>query len=235
MHDIYTLLDDDGIWVCEQSYLPSMMRANGYDTICHEHLTYFRLKQIVWMAERVGFTITDVGLNGVNGGSFIFSASKKSIQNKSAKTTVHDLLALEEQCEYHKIHPYELFKQRVSEHKKSIQAYLAYSKRENRLVYGYGASTKGNVLLQYCELTADDIPYIVEVNHNKFGRYTPGSCIPILSEVEAQQHMIDSYFILPWHFRENIEQREHSFLQRGGSLVIPFPEIEVIRYNNILV
>ena len=99
---------------------------------------------------------------------------------------------------------------------------------EGKKVLGYGASTKGNVLLQFCGFTADDIKYIVEVNPDKFGCYTPGTGIPIISEAEGRELKPDYYLVLPWHFRKSIVQRERAFLGDGGKMIFPLPALEVI-------
>ena len=95
-------------------------------------------------------------------------------------------------------------------------------------MFGYGASTKGNVLLQFCNLTKDDIPYIAEVNEDKFGSFTPGTGIKIISESEAKEMKPDYFLVLPWHFKASILEREKEYLENGGKFIFPLPDIEII-------
>jgi hypothetical protein len=116
----------------------------------------------------------------------------------------------------------------MEEHKEKLQHFFAQVRNEGKSVLGYGASTKGNVILQYCGLSSKDLPYIAEVNTDKFGCFTPGTHIPIISEKEARNMNPDYFFVLPWHFRKGIIEREQEFISRGGKLVFPLPHIECV-------
>jgi hypothetical protein len=222
-------LDDDGLWLFEQSYMPEMLKRKSYDTICHEHLEYYRLKQIHWMTERVGFKIVDLEFNPVNGGSFAIIVAKRKSSFKEAKGKIRRVLKQEEQVEHlHRLEPYRDFKRAVASHKEQLLAFLREVKRAKQKILGYGASTKGNVILQYAGITADLIPAIAEVNSDKFGCFTPGSGIPIISEEEARAQNPDYLMVLPWHFRDNIIQREKAYLRKGGKLVFPLPDLEIL-------
>ena len=230
MKKIYEVLDDTGIWVFEQSYMPTMLARNLYDTICHEHLEYYRLKQIKWMTDEVGFKIIDIGFNDVNGGSFFVTVVKKG-NNKFQENTglIERILANEEKKqELSTLKPYQEFKKHIDRHRDELQSFIRMVKTKNQRIFGYGASTKGNVILQFCNFTAKDIPYIAEVNNDKFHCYTPGTGIPIISESEAKAMRPDYFLVLPWHFRETIILREKDYLDGGGSLVMPLPQIEVV-------
>jgi hypothetical protein len=122
---------------------------------------------------------------------------------------------------------YEQFASFVKNHRTELPELLQRLKREGKKVLGYGASTKGNVLLQFCEITSDLLPYIAEVNPDKFGCVTPGTAIPIISETDAHEMRPDYLLVLPWHFRANILQREAAFLARGGKLIFPLPTIDI--------
>jgi hypothetical protein len=124
--------------------------------------------------------------------------------------------------------PYREFRERVFDHRAKLLAMLADLSRSGAKVLGYGASTKGNVILQICGLTSAQIPAIAEVNPDKFGRFTPGTRIPIISETEAHAMNPDCLLVMPWHFRNNLVQREVAYLQRGGKLIFPLPQIEII-------
>lgn len=228
VQEVYDVLADDGIWVLEQSYMPTMLEVTAYDTICHEHLEYYSLKQIKWMADKVGLKIISVTLNDTNGGSFCLALAKKSSEYPEAADEINFLFEKEAKMELNTTIPFQAFTQRVIEHKKNLQDFFTQARNQNKKVFGYGASTKGNVILQYCGITSQDMPYIAEVNADKFGCFTPGTYIPIISEAHAREMNPDYFFVLPWHFRKGIIEREQAFLNKGGVLVFPLPEIELV-------
>lgn len=228
MQDIYDVLDNDGLWVCEQSYMPTMLEVNAYDTICHEHLEYYALKQIQWMADRVGFKIVDVTLNDVNGGSFEIICAKKESSYQAASEKIEAIRSKEEEAAYHKVSSYDRFVNDVKKHREELIEKIAALKAAGKKVIGYGASTKGNVILQYCSFTEQDLSCIAEVNPDKFGAYTPQTLIPIVSEADAKSGSPDYMLVLPWHFKENIIGREQEYLKSGGKLLFPLPYIHEV-------
>jgi len=127
-----------------------------------------------------------------------------------------------------KVETYERFSKSVSKHRERLFALLRKLKQEGEKVLGYGASTKGNVLIQYCGLNADLLSCIAEVNEDKFGAFTPGSRIPIVSEAEARSMKPDYFLVFPWHFRAGIVQREQEFLRGGGQFIFPLPKLDVV-------
>ena len=228
VRQIAEVLDDEGIWHFEQSYLPAMLAQNAYDTVCHEHVEYYALRQIRWMLDRCGLKIIALEQNDVNGGSFAVTAAKAASHHREDAGAVAAMLASEERLGLDTPKPYEEFKQRVFLHREKLLATLAELSRKGARVFGYGASTKGNVILQFCGLTSAQIPFIAEVNAAKFGKFTPGTCIPIISEAEAHAMKPDYLLVMPWHFRDNLIQRETAYLQRGGKMIFPLPEIEIV-------
>jgi hypothetical protein len=204
--------------------MPTMLDVTAYDTICHEHLEYYGLAQIKWMTDRAGLKIVDVWTNNVNGGSFAVIVAKQGSRIPEATQAIDKMLGDEQALAT--LAPYQAFEQRIFSHRDKLLAFLDGAKRTNKRVFGYGASTKGNVILQFCKLGAGDIPAIAEVNEDKFGRFTPGTHIPIVSEREARASKPDYFLVLPWHFRDTIIEREQAYLASGGRLVFPLPAIE---------
>jgi len=227
--DICSILDDDGIWHFEQSYLPSMLRTNSYDTICHEHLEYYSLGSVKYILDLAGFKILDVSMNSVNGGSFAVTACKKSNVKLNQNTPlINWMLDFEKRLGLHTVQPYLDFAKRVARIREDLRTLVDYLNKAGKKVYGYGASTKGNVTMQYCGFTAKDIHAISEVNPEKFGSFTPATHIPIISEAQSKLDKPDYQIIFPWHFREFILPREKSYMEAGGKLIFPFPEVEII-------
>jgi hypothetical protein len=226
---IESILADDGVWHFEQSYMPSMLRTNSYDTICHEHLEYYSLRVVKTILETSGMRQVDVAMNAVNGGSFAVTAAKAS--NKSIKANhavINWLLEQEERMGLGTPRPFRDFEERVFRHREDLTRLVRSLTADGKKILGYGASTKGNVLLQFCGLTPKDIPAIAEVNQDKFGCVTPGTHIPIVSEADAKAMKPDYFLVLPWHFKDGILRREKEYLAGGGKFIFPFPEIEIV-------
>ena len=228
MAQVASILADDGIWHFEQSYMPEMLRLTAYDTVCHEHLEYYGLHQIKWMTDRTGLKIIDVAFNPVNGGSFAVTVAKHNAPYSEAQELIHAILENETAEGLATISPYEAFRQGVFWHREQLLDGIYDIKRHGRSIHGYGASTKGNVILQFCGINTDLIACIAEINENKFGCVTPGTHIPIVSEEESKKRKPEYYLVLPWHFRENLIAREHQFIQQGGKMVFPLPKVETI-------
>lgn len=223
--EVASVLDLDGIWVFEQSYMPLMLEHNSYDTICHEHLEYYGLKQIVWLAEKAGLKIVDVELNDVNGGSFSVVAVHRTSKLDDSQGRVARILADEEAAGLSGLAPYHAFFDRIKESRLSLREFVAKVNQAGQRICGLGASTKGNVVLQYCGFNADDIEVIADVNPDKFGALTPGTWIPIEDEAKVLASYPDYLLVLPWHFRDFFIHNP-AFVDR--QLVFPLPLLEVI-------
>ena len=226
---VASVLAPDGVWHFEQSYMPSMLRMNSYDTICHEHLEYYSLHVVKKILDATDLQLVDVGTNAVNGGSFAVTATLKSNRSIRPNHAVIDwLLHQEERMDLGTPKPYRDFEERVFRHRQDLVRLIHALNADGKIILGYGASTKGNVMLQFCGFSSAELPAIAEINPEKFGSFTPGTHIPIVSETDARAMAPDYFLVLPWHFKSGIVRREKEFLQRGGKLIFPFPEIEII-------
>lgn len=225
---IREIMEDDGIWIAEQSYFPSMIDACSYDTICHEHVEYYSLKQIQYIAENAGLRIIDVSLNRVNGGSFMVTLCKENAKydtNDSVKQFVEE----EQSREVDSVDFTSDFVKQIQRNKDKLLDFLNEQKKLGKLVLGYGASTKGNVVLQHCNINQNILPAIAEVNSDKFGKHTPGTGISIISEEDAKEMKPDYFLVLPWHFRDNILSREQRFREESGcKFVFALPKFEIV-------
>lgn len=225
---VIDVLHDEGIWVFEQSYLPTMVATHSYDTICHEHLEYYTLKQICYLTSRHALRIVDVKMNDVNGGSFSVTVAKQGSRHREASSIVDRILQQEIDDGYDTVSPFQSLRRAMVQHRQDLRNLLEEIHARGQTVIGYGASTKGNVLLQYCGIDSRLLPLIAEVNEDKFGAYTPGTKIPIISEQRARAMKPDYFLVLPWHFRQHIVNKESEFLHSGGKLIFPLPTLEVI-------
>ncbi|MDP3211524.1 class I SAM-dependent methyltransferase [Methylotenera sp.] len=227
MRQVYDVLTDDGIWVFEQSYMPTMLDTNSYDTVCHEHLEFYALRQIKWMADKIGFKILDVEFNDINGGSFSVTVTK-SHGDLNVLPSVQKVLDDEVASGLDTLVPYVAFAERVIQTRSDLLNFIKIAHSNKKTVSLLGASTKGNVLLQYCNLTLKDVDYVGEVNSEKFGCYTPGTWIPIVSEIELLEKKPDYLIVLPWHFKKFFISNKKL---TGMKLVFPLPNLEVVEVN----
>jgi NDP-4-keto-2,6-dideoxyhexose 3-C-methyltransferase len=226
VHEIASLLDPEyGLWVFEQSYLPLMLELMGFDTICHEHIEYYGLKQIKWLLDRAGMRVVDVEFNDINGGSFSVVAAHRTAIYPAALGIVDEAFRREEMLGLDSLDAFANFRLGIVNACDDLKSFLARAKAEGKRVCGIGASTKGNVLLQHCKLTSDDIEVIGEVNPDKFGAVTPGTWIPIEDEKKVLASRPDYLIVLPWHFRNNFLSNP---AYKGQQLIFPLPKLEVV-------
>lgn len=225
MRDIEAVLAVDGIWILEQSYLPTMIDTLGFDTICHEHLLYLTLTDINHLCKVSGLEIFDVILNDVNGGSFRVFIQKKNLASRAVSPYVAYLLEQEANLKSISNEGLYRFNEQIEGFCTQILSVLSKFKNQGYRLIGLGASTKGNVLLQVCSVNQDYLECIGEINEKKFGRVTPGSRIKIVNEKEALSVANPlAALVLPWHFRDSIVRKVHSTLGRDSKLIFPLPQ-----------
>jgi hypothetical protein len=225
--DIYSCLDDNGIWHLEQSYSKFMLEKKSYDTICHEHLEYYSIFSLNNILKLAGLKIIDVSFNKINGGSFAITAAKKNSLHKEYNK-LDKLIYLENKNNINSPSSYKLFFKKISENKRIILKFFKKVKKQKKKVFGYGASTKGNVILQFCKIKSDEIQYICDVNKDKHGSYTPGSKIKIISEKNAKKMNVDYFFVLPWHFKKFIFKKEKLNKKKNrAKFVFPLPNFRI--------
>lgn len=236
VHDIAECLDDQGIWIMQLSYTPLMLKQNAFDNIVHEHIEYYSLASVDALLRRHSLKIMSVELNDTNAGSFRLVITHD--RNDCSQMTLFDrdigeyqynaMLAYEKSIGLNTIEAVHAFGARVEALKTHTLELLSDLKKKGKVVYGYGASTKGNTLLQYYGIDTSLIPAIAERQTQKVGKLTAGSWIPIISEDEMRKARPDYLFVLPWHFINEFYRRESEFLKRGGKFIVPLPELQVI-------
>ncbi len=229
---IQQILSPQGIWIFEMSYMPTMLKMTSYDTICHEHLEYYSLAVIEYILKLAGLKIFNVSLNNINGGSIRCHATH--IDNFAYKKdlflqNIKDLHKEEFDLELDTDKPYRNFQDRVNVHKEELLNLLKKLKGQGKRIHIYGASTKGNTILQWCGIDNKIIDCAAERNPDKFGAHTLGTDIPIVSEAESRAMNPDFYLVLPWHFKQEFIEREKDSLERGIGLIFPLPIIEIIK------
>jgi hypothetical protein len=220
--EVAGILDEQGIWVFEQSYMPLMLERNSFDTACHEHLEYYAFKQIKWMLDRSNLKVIDVEFNDVNGGSFSVTAALNT-SSYSVFSGQDELLLQEKFLDSND--PYLQFVDRINAACEDLKRFVKEAKLDGKRVAALGASTKGNVLLQYCGFTQKDLFAVAEVNADKFGCFTPGTLIPIKPDHEVIAEA-DYLVVLPWHFKDFFVNK---YAEHKSKLVFPLPNLQIER------
>jgi hypothetical protein len=233
VRDVKEILDDDGIWVLQLSYNPLMIKQLAFDNICHEHICYYSLSSMKYLMERAGLDIVDCTLNDVNGGSFrVFLMKKGADKTKFrckqerdvAEFRVNSLLEYEKTLRLNDPETYKNFYAEVCQLKEKTVDFIKKEVASGKRIWGYGASTKGNTLLQWYGLNDDYIEAIAERSIYKFGLQTVATNIPILSEEEMRSQRPDYLLILPWHFVKEFSSRERKYIENGGKFIVPCPK-----------
>lgn len=230
--DAKGILAPDGLWIIQMMYLPTMLEENIFDNICHEHLEYYSLLSLESLLSRHGLKIIDVELNDVNGGSYrtyITHTDNTSIKPfEGAAERIETLRQKETELHLDTAKPYQAFAERVEEIKQQVVDFVTTEVKNGKTVYVYGASTKGNTLLQYFDLDNSVITAAAERNPDKWGKRTVGTNIPIISEDDARAAKPDYFLVLPWHFLKEFVSREKDYLDHGGKFIVPLPKFQII-------
>ena len=227
--DVSKLLHSHGVWVIQQNYLPTMLEQNGFDNVGHEHLTYYSLETLSSLLSNHNLEIFDVETNDVNGGSFRTYVSHPGIF--PIKESVSQLKANEQKLFSKKPSIYKEFAKNVRRIRSQLNKFVASEVNKGRKIYVYGASTRGNTILQYCGLDHNLLAKATDANSEKWGLRTPGTGIPIVSKEEARREFPDYFLVLPHHFLEEITEQEKDYLKSGGKFIVPLPKFRLVTAN----
>lgn len=229
VEDVSKILKNDGVWVIELAYLPTMLKENAFDTIVHEHLEYYHFSVIEHMLRKYNLKAIDVKLNDINGGSIrIFIKHKTQKQTADEKLRITELRKYERRMKLDTNVPYNAFIKRCKREKSNLLKFINKEVKAKKKIFAYGASTKGSTLLQFYGLDNNLIEAVADRNPDKWGRRTVGTNLKIISEQEARNAKPDYFLVLPWHFIKEFRIRENEFLKKGGKLVVPLPTFQII-------
>ncbi len=240
LKDVFSVMNKDGVLVLQLSYTPLMLIQNELGNVCHEHIAYYTLKSLEYALGAAGFQVIDLELNNVNGGSIRIYATKKGEPLTFKTQADRDIAGIRVQS----LRDYELntgsntpeiyrkFALNMAESAQKFRDFLAEERAKGKVFYGYGASTKGNTMLQWLGLTPKEIPFIAERQERKVGLVCAGSNIPVCSEEQARADKPDYMIVFPWHFISEFVEREKEYLQGGGKFIVLSPQFKVIGYEN---
>ena len=234
--EIKKALSPEGIWIFETAYMPTMLENISYDTICHEHIEYYSLAVIEYILKRTGMKVINVSLNDINGGSLRCLAVHREnfvYDRGEFQRNIRTMRQREFDLELDTDKPYRAFQSRVDINREELNFLLRKLKKEGKRIHAYGASTKGNTILQWCDIDNRIIDYAADRSPEKYGALTLGTDIPIISEEESRAMNPDYYLVLPWLFKKEFLEREYKTLERGIGFIFPLPKIEIIHKSNI--
>ena len=228
LNDVQKILDKNGIFVLEYADLLSLLKYNLFDSICHEHLEYYSSTIILSLMKKNGLRVFDVQKNNVNGGSTRYYISHNKSKFRTNLKSLNKLIKEEKKYKLDSVQTFKNFEKNLIKKKKTMMNFIIKQKKQNKIIHGYGASTKGNVLLQYFNITNKHIDLIADRNPQKFNKFTPGTKIKITSENYSRNKKPDYYLVLPWHFKNEIIKREKKTRIQGTKLIFPLPNLKII-------
>lgn len=230
--DVQAVLHREGVFVVQMNYLGAMLATNGIDNVSHEHLCYYSLSSLTQILARAGLHVFDVEQNAVNGGSLRVYACVDGLFRRKCTEAVTSLMAKEKEDKLDEVVTFAKFIERVKANCKKLDGWLFRLREAKKVVYCYGASTRGLALLQMLENT-DVIQCASERDPNKIGRFIPGTKIKIIPEVNARRSTAEFMLVLPWHFWPAIKERERDWMLSGGKFIIPFPTPKIVAVDQV--
>jgi hypothetical protein len=228
-HNVSKHLHKDGIFHIEIAYLPDILKEFSFDTFCQEHLTYFSYKSFKYMIDQTPFEIIDYKRNGINGGSINFDLGFKNSKWKINKKNINKLVQNEKKLQIDNVNTYKKFFKKIKRNSIKINLLLRKLSKKNKKIFAFGASTKGNVILQMCKLDNKIIKGVYDINPFKFGKYTPGNKIPIKNENEIFYDKPDYIILLIWHFKKTLKIKFKKFNKLKINFIWPFPKLKIIK------
>lgn len=226
--DVAECMDDDGVWVIQMAHLPSMIKTNMYDNIVHEHVGYYGTDHMRWFMEKAGLEIFDVTLNDVYGGSYRIFVKKKGCRKYPVNQRFHDEIKKDQDMGIYDPNTYHLMMDRVNKTKTELVSLCKKIKNQGKSIWIYGASTKGNTILQFCEINHELIDAAADSNPFKIDKYIIGTDIPIKNEIEMRAAKPDYLLALPYSFLKGFMKREKGLIESGTKFIVPLPSVRIV-------
>jgi 2-polyprenyl-3-methyl-5-hydroxy-6-metoxy-1,4-benzoquinol methylase len=227
LKDVYDILHDDGFFLLEFADLASLIEFNMFDTICHEHAEYYSTEVLIKMFKKNNFKLITINQNNINGSSKQYLLVKSNSKIKINMKMIKKIVNYEKKLKLDSFNTYKKFFNKIINLKNKLNFFLKKQTKLGKIIHGYGASTKGNTLLQFYKTNRKYIRFIADRNPDKFGLKTPGTNIKIISEEISRSYNPDYYLVLPWHFKEEILKREKRIRKKGTKFIFPLPTIKI--------
>ena len=231
--DIAKCLDEDGIWTIQMAYLKTDIDKNGFDNIVHEHLEYYSLYSLEHLLSRHNLEVFDLELNDLYGGSIRTYIKHKNSSKFAIENSVLDLRNQEIKDKFSEVQTYLDYATRVENLREELLSFIDEEQSKGKVFYCYGASTKGNTILQYFNINDNLIEKVVDRDFRKFGKYTVGTNLLVISEEEGRSDNPDYYIVLPWHLTDFFVEREKDYIENGGKFILAFPSLTIISRDNV--
>ncbi len=228
LKDLKKILHKDGIFFLEHADLLSIIKNCLFDTICHEHLEYYSTRVIINLMKKNYLRVFDIKQNNINGGSLRYFICHEKARYKENKKKITSILKQEKKINLENKRTFTKFFEKINFVKKDTNKLILSILNKGKTIHGYGASTKGNVLLQYFNIDNKLIPFIADRNSQKFNFFTPGTKIKIISEKLSRKMKPDYYLVLPWHFKKEILKRENRIRKQGTKFIFPLPKLRIL-------
>ena len=235
LNDIVSILDKEGLFVIQQNYLLTMLQSNAFDNICHEHREYYSLLSLKKILNNHGLDIFDVEFNDINGGSirtYICHKEKKdNFSNNESMKRIKETEDREKGAKLESKEAYTQFSERIKKIKNELMSFLRKEREKGKKIWIYGASTRGNVSLQYFDIDKSLIDKIADKNQDKWGKKTVGTLIPITSPEEMRKANPDYILVMVWHFFNEVKEQEKDWFENGGEFIVPMPQFRVVKFS----
>ena len=228
LKDVKKLLSKKGIFMLEFADLASIIKYKMFDTICHEHLEYYSSEVIINLCNKNGLRVFDIKRNNINGASKQYYICLQNSDYQENTKIIQSELSTEKNLKLKEVQTFKNFIKDINLSKTRLVRFIKKIKKNGKTIHCYGASTKGNVLLQYYNINNKMINFAAERNKNKYNLYTPGTKIKIISEILSRFYKPDYYLVLPWHFKDEILLREKDARKKGTKFIFPLPKIQII-------
>lgn len=234
INNIKEILHPEGLLIIQQNYLVGMLEQCAFDNVVHEHLEYYSLESLENLLEKHGLEVFDVALTSINGGSFrtLIKFKNNKMKHLGGFKRVEEMRNMEKKLLLGDTKTYLHFAEEVKKTTSSLKNFIKKQSRNGKRIYIYGASTRGNTLIQACGLDFRFINAAAERNQDKWGKKIASTGIPIISEEQARKDQPDYFLVLPWFFKQEFLDREKEYLISGGKMIFPLPKPEIVSFNN---
>lgn len=231
---IKKLLKPSGILLFQTHYLKSLIKNYQYDMIYHEHQYYYSLMTLQKLFVQYDMEIYNVKLLTLHGGSMMYYVKHKSNKQISIQKSIYQVLKKEKELKFHHVETYKKYQKAIHDSKKKLQQVILSIQKKKKTIAGYGASGRGTIVSNYCIITKDQMPYVIDDSPKKQGAYMPGTHQKIISsEILYAVNRPDYVILFAWSFFDEIVKKHKKYIEAGGKFIVPFPRVKIIDKSSL--